>query len=50
MMIDLGQYSWPILNAYGATFLILFIVLIQSVWRSITTKSKLRKIEQTRGE
>ncbi len=45
MMVDLGKYALEVLLAYGVTFGLLAVLIVQSVLRSRRVKRELQSAE-----
>ncbi|MEP5151902.1 heme exporter protein CcmD [Planktotalea sp.] len=49
MMPDLGKYSDTVLSAYGATIVLLVLLVLVSVWQSRRAKAALAEVEARRN-
>ncbi len=49
MMPDLGKYEITVLSAYGAAFLLIALLILQSWWRGRKMYRALREVEERRN-
>lgn len=45
MMPDLGKYSDTVLSAYGATIVLLVLLVVMSVWRGRRVRAEMERVE-----
>ena len=45
MMPDLGKYSDTVLGAYGATIVLLVLLVALSVWRGRRVRAEMERVE-----
>lgn len=50
MIPDLGRYSVEVLSAYGASLLLLIILVGGSIWKARRVRAKLEQVEMRRGK
>ena len=49
MMPDLGKYADAVLSAYGASILLLVVLVAASVWKGRRVRAELDRIEARTG-
>jgi heme exporter protein D len=44
-MVDLGKYAMPVLGSYGATILLLVVLVAVTLWRGAQVRRALAAVE-----
>jgi heme exporter protein D len=45
MMPDLGKYGDTVLSAYGASILLLVVLVVLTLWRGRRVRAEMKKVE-----